>query len=68
MCQTKDKDFMGMYFVGSAPQQFEIISTGHDDRMILNYITMGGPIEIYTIMRGKVEDIITKYHGMIGYS
>lgn len=59
---------MGMYFVGSAPQQFEIISTGHDDRMILNYITMGGPIEIYTIMRGKVEDIITKYHGMIGYS
>jgi alpha-glucosidase (family GH31 glycosyl hydrolase) len=36
--------------------------------MILNYITIGGPIEIYTIMRGKVEDIITKYHSMIGYS
>jgi alpha-glucosidase (family GH31 glycosyl hydrolase) len=36
--------------------------------MILNYITLGGPIEIYTIMRGKVEDILGKYHGMIGYS
>lgn len=29
---------------------------------------MGGPIEIYTIMRGKVDDILKKYHGMIGYS
>ena len=68
MCQTQDKDFMGMFFVGSAPQQFEIISTKNDGRMILNYITIGGPIEVYTIMRGKAEEIITKYHSMIGLS
>lgn len=36
--------------------------------MILNYITIGGPIEIYTIMRGKPEDIISKYHAMVGFS
>lgn len=29
---------------------------------------MGGPIEIYTIMRGKVDEILTKYHSMIGLS
>ena len=68
MCQTKDKDFMGMFFVGANPQQFEVLYTDKDDRMILNYITIGGPIEVYTIMRGKVEDIISKYHAMIGYS
>jgi len=45
-----------------------VLYTDQDDRMILNYITIGGPIEVYTIMRGKVEDIISKYHGMIGYS
>lgn len=34
--------------------------------MILNYITIGGPIEIYTILRGKVDDIVGKYHAMVG--
>ena len=36
--------------------------------MVLNYIVLGGPIEIYTIMRGKADEIITKFQSMIGYS
>jgi len=57
-----------MFFVGSAPQSFEVIQFGGQDKMVLNYITIGGPIEIYTIMRGKAEEVIAKYHAMIGYS
>jgi hypothetical protein len=26
LCQTQDKDFFGMFFVGTAPQQFEVIT------------------------------------------
>jgi hypothetical protein len=25
LCQTQDKDFLGLYFVGTAPQHFEIL-------------------------------------------
>lgn len=68
LCQTTDKDFFGMFFVSTSPQTFEVIQFGGDKRMVLNYITLGGPIEIYTIVRGKAEEIISKYHKMIGYS
>lgn len=57
-----------MFFVSNSPQQFEVIAYPGDPRFIINYIVLGGPIEIYTIMRGKAEDIISKYHTMIGYS
>ena len=42
-----------MFFASTSHQVFEVIQHDYDDRMILNYITLGGPLEIYTIMRGK---------------
>jgi alpha-glucosidase (family GH31 glycosyl hydrolase) len=57
-----------MFFVSNAPQVFEVLKFGGDQRMILNYIVLGGPIEFYSIMRGKPEDIISKFHTIIGYS
>lgn len=57
-----------MFFVSNFPQSFEVLKFGSDKRMVLNYIVLGGPIEIYTIMRGKADEIISKYHAMIGFS
>jgi alpha-glucosidase (family GH31 glycosyl hydrolase) len=57
-----------MFFVSNAPQVFEVLKFGGDQRMILNYIVLGGPVEFYSIMRAKPEDIISKFHTIIGYS
>ena len=59
---------MGMFFVGTAPQHFEILVFDNDDRQILNYITIGGPIEVYVMMRSSAQEIIQRYHAMIGNS
>lgn len=59
---------MGMFFVGNAAQHFEILVFGDDPRQVLNYITIGGPIEIYVMMRGSAQEIIQRYHAMIGNS
>lgn len=57
-----------MYFVTAAPSHFEIIQYDGDDRQVLNFITLRGPIEVYVMMRGSAHDIITRYHAMIGFS
>ena len=57
-----------MFFVGVAPQHFEILIFDNDDRQVLNYITIGGPIEVYVMMRSSAQEIIQRYHAMIGYS
>jgi hypothetical protein len=53
LCQTANQDFFGIYFVGTAAQTFEIIYYPDQDRVVLNYITLGGAMEMYFIMRGK---------------
>ena len=36
-----------MLFIGSTPQVFEIVDTvGTENKTVLNYITLGGPIDI----------------------
>lgn len=57
-----------MYFVGTADQIFEVVYFTGENKIILNYITSGGNIEFYFIMRGSAYDIIKRYHAIIGYS
>jgi alpha-glucosidase (family GH31 glycosyl hydrolase) len=61
-------DFFGIYFVGTAPQTFEIIYYPGESKVVLNYITLGGAIEMYLIMRGTAQEIVKKYHAIIGFS
>lgn len=66
LCQTKHKDFFGLFFVGTTAQAFEIVYFNNYDEIVVNYITLGGEIEMYAIMRGTANEIISKYHSMIG--
>jgi alpha-glucosidase (family GH31 glycosyl hydrolase) len=67
MCQTnKTKEFFGMFFVSTGPQVFEIIKFTNSSRMVLNYITVGSVLEFYVIMLGNAQNIISRYHSMIG--
>jgi alpha-glucosidase (family GH31 glycosyl hydrolase) len=67
MCQTnKTKEFFGMFFVSTGPQVFEIVKFTNSSRMVLNYITIGGVLEFYVIMLGNAQDIISRYHAMVG--
>ncbi len=34
--------------------------------MVVNYITLGGVIEFYMIMRGSAQEIISRYHNLVG--
>jgi len=42
MGQTKNKDFFGIFFLGTAASSFEILHFDGYDQTILNYITLGG--------------------------
>lgn len=68
LCQTANKDFFGIFFVGTTAQAFEVVYFENYNQVVLNYITLGGQIEMYVIMRGTANEIISKYHALIGYS
>lgn len=34
----------------------------------MNYISLGGQLEIYFMMRGTAQEILARYHAIIGYS
>jgi alpha-glucosidase (family GH31 glycosyl hydrolase) len=55
-----------MFFVSTGPQVFEIVKFTNSSRMVLNYITIGGVLEFYVIMLGNAQDIISRYHSMVG--
>lgn len=57
-----------MFFAGSAAMAFEIIQYPDQEGIIFNYISLGGQLEMYFIMRGTADEIIQKYHALIGYS
>ena len=57
-----------MFFVSTAMQAFEIVYFDNFDSIVLNYITLGGDIEIYFFIRGSANDIIKRYHNTIGFS
>lgn len=67
LCQTAvKKDFFGMFFVSNGPQVFEIVKFYNSTQMVLNYITVSGVIEFYVLVRGTAQEVISRYHNMIG--
>jgi alpha-glucosidase (family GH31 glycosyl hydrolase) len=34
--------------------------------MVLNYITVGSVLEFYVLMLGNAQDIVSRYHAMVG--
>ena len=35
---------------------------------MLNYIQLGGALEVYVFVRGTANEIVKRYHALIGYS
>lgn len=67
LCQTeKKKDFFGIFFASTQPQVFEIVKFTNSTKMVVNYITLGGILEFYVIMRGSAQEIISRYHNLVG--
>jgi alpha-glucosidase (family GH31 glycosyl hydrolase) len=66
MFKTDDNQFAGVYFVGSAPAQFEIVRYEGYDWTIVNYIAIAGTIEAYFILPNSAEEVIKTYQNMVG--
>ena len=68
MCQTNKtrEQFFGMFFVSTGPQVFEVIKFTNSSRMVLNYITVGSVLEFYFLMQGTAQEIVSRYHAMVG--
>jgi hypothetical protein len=58
LCQTQNKDFLGIFFVSTAAQAFEVIYFEGYNETVVNYITLGGHMEIYFIIRGTANEVI----------
>jgi len=69
MCQTKTKgEYVGMFFMASTAQVFEVIHFAGFNESVINYIQLGGALEIYVFIRGSATDIVKRYHSLIGHS
>ena len=67
LCQTEEKkDFFGVYFASTGPQVFEVIKYYNSTKMVVNYITIRGVMEFYVIMRGTAQEVISRYHTLVG--
>ena len=67
LCQSEiKKDFFGMFFASTGPQVFEVVKYYNSTKMVVNYITIGGSLEFYVFMRGTAQDIIQRYHNLVG--
>ncbi len=67
LCQTETrKDFFGMFFASTAPQVFEVVKYTNSTKMVVNYITVGGALEFYVFLRGTAQEIVQRYHNLVG--
>lgn len=57
--------FMGMYFRNSNAQS-PIIKHNEDGTSVLSYITTGGVIDVYFMMKGSAKEVIRMYQNIIG--
>ena len=57
---------MGMFFVSANAQAFEILHFDGYKEVALNYITLGGHIEVYLFMGGSANEIISMYQRLVG--
>lgn len=58
MCMQPDGNFFGFLFVSGGPQAIElIVLDDRDQRQVLNYISLDGNIEIYTIVDSSLDSL-----------
>jgi alpha-glucosidase len=56
---------MGLFFRGSNAMS-PVIRYTEDDKALLSYISTGGQVEIYFIMKGSAKDVIKRYQNLVG--
>ena len=62
---TKKDEFIGLYFKSSNAMS-PVIRYLNDSRALLSYITLGGQLDVYFMMKGSVRHMIQEYHQIIG--
>lgn len=66
LVQTSEKSqFMGIFFRNSNAMS-PIITHNDNGKSTLSYISTGGTVEIYFILKGSAKDVIKTYHNMVG--
>jgi alpha-glucosidase (family GH31 glycosyl hydrolase) len=66
LVQTAEKtQFMGIYFRNSNAMS-PIITHTDGGKSTLSYISTGGTVEIYFILKGSAKDVIKTYQGIVG--
>jgi alpha-glucosidase (family GH31 glycosyl hydrolase) len=68
LAQTKNKDFLGIFLVSSSAVAFEVIHFPGYEESVVNFITLGGHLEVYFIIRGTAQEIISRYQNIVGKS
>jgi lysosomal alpha-glucosidase len=67
LIQTKTLgEYFGVSFRNTNAQS-PVIKFKENGESTLSYITTGGSIEIYVILRGSAKEIIKKYQSIIGF-
>lgn len=68
LCQSGSakKDFFGMFFASTGPQVFEVVKFYNSTKMVVNYITLGSVLEFYVLLRGSAQEVIARYHSLVG--
>ena len=61
----KQNQYFGLYFRNSNAQS-PILTFKKDGGSTLSYITTGGQIEMYVILRGTVKEVIKQYQKIVG--
>ena len=65
MGKTADNKFFGILFYNSNAQQVKIrFASG--GKSIINYITVGGVLDVYYFMPDSADEIIRKYNRLVG--
>jgi len=63
--QTRNKSYAGIFFRNSAPTS-PVLHPNGDGKMIVSYITTGGPLDVIFFLPGTVHEITSRYFNVIG--
>lgn len=65
MGKTTDNKFFGLLFYNSNAQQVKI-RYSPSGKSLINYVTVGGVLDVYYFMPDSADNIIRKYNSLIG--
>ena len=66
LVQTRTQgEYIGIYFRNTNAQS--VVLKFKEEGSTLSYITTGGSLEFYVMMRGSAKEVIKRYHAIIGF-